>query len=94
MKKIVDWFQHLHFNRKELEAPFIVGRAICSVCGFEFLLDLEKHYISRDETDYGFLTTITTTEEPCIYDTVDCPLCGCQNILQKRKRKMEEDIKI
>lgn len=78
-------------KEKKLVPKNIFGKMTCLVCGFEFHFDLEKHYISRDETDVGFGAIVTTKAEPCLYDTVDCPACGCQHVLQKRKRKMEEE---
>lgn len=55
----------------------------CKVCSKEFEFKKEFHYISRDadgEDDWG------EEEEVKIFDTFDCPHCGCQNVMQERKR--------
>lgn len=58
----------------------------CSVCGFEFQPVQKKHYISRDLERTGVVTMIAATDEPALYDSFDCPECGCQVIAQSRKR--------
>lgn len=57
----------------------------CKVCGKDFELKLDNHYISRDNVVEGFVKAIRSEEEN-IFDTFDCPYCGCQNIIQERKR--------
>lgn len=57
----------------------------CKICGCEFNPIIEKHYISRDEGTTG-LAIIVRNEEEKLYDTFDCPECGCQVIAQERKR--------
>lgn len=55
----------------------------CKICSKEFEFKKEFHYISRDEDgedDWG------EEEEVKIFDTFDCPHCGCQNVIQERKR--------
>lgn len=61
----------------------------CNVCGRDFELLKSLHYISRDEGVVlsGFSALAGSKEnEPNIYDSFDCPYCGSQNIIQKRKR--------
>lgn len=62
----------------------------CDVCGFSFYPTKNGHYIAREETKTGLCTTISNTEAS-LYDTFDCPLCGCQHIAAKRLRRYEED---
>lgn len=57
----------------------------CKVCGKEFELQKEEHYITRDVTRVGLTVIIGGSEEE-LYDTFDCPHCGCQNVMQGRKR--------
>lgn len=57
----------------------------CKVCGGTIIPDIENHYISRDETITG-LAALGKNEEAGLYDTFDCKVCGCQHIVQGRKR--------
>lgn len=57
----------------------------CKVCNKEFELQKEGHYIARDIGKTG-LSALAGGSEEELYDTFDCPHCGCQNIMQKRKR--------
>ena len=62
------------------------GIFTCKVCERDFALIVEKHYIARDVMRIGGVTaTLTGQTESEIYDAFDCPHCGCQNIIQKRK---------
>lgn len=55
----------------------------CAVCHREFALIAEDHYIAVDPQPTGITALANSTVY--IYDTIDCPHCGCQNVLQKRK---------
>lgn len=57
----------------------------CKICGKEFEANLERHYISRDNGKSGF-SVLVSDYEVKLYDTFDCPACGCQLIAQERKR--------
>ena len=58
----------------------------CKICGCEFVPVIDKHYIARDNGGSGMATVFKHIE--CnMYDTFDCPACGCQIIAQERKRK-------
>lgn len=57
----------------------------CKVCGCEFTPVIDRHYVSRDKGESG-LSTIVRNTEGDLYDTFDCPACGCQIIAQERKR--------
>lgn len=57
----------------------------CKVCGCEFTPVIDKHYIARDNGESGIATAFKTTEGK-LYDSFDCPACGCQIIAQERKR--------
>lgn len=67
----------------------VKGIHTCSVCGREFALTEEDHYIVRDVEKTGVLPALTGSDESELYDAIDCPHCGCQNILQGRKRIYE-----
>lgn len=68
------------------------GLAKCSICGGAFKLDADKHYISRDDGEVGVVTLFKAQPEGQLYDTFDCPHCGCQNMVQKRKRAICESV--
>ena len=57
----------------------------CKICGCEFTPVIDKHYIARDNSEFGISTAFKHIEEN-IYDAFDCPACGCQVIAQERKR--------
>lgn len=57
----------------------------CNVCGCDFPPVIDKHYVSRDCCTTG-VATVFRNDEVKIYDTFDCPNCGCQVIAQERKR--------
>ena len=61
----------------------------CKVCGKVFGLYKENHYISKDDEVTG-VSTVMRKEEVPIYDTFDCPFCGCQNVVNNRKRIFKE----
>lgn len=58
----------------------------CKVCGKEFESIIEKHYVARNESISGAVTAISKSEEK-LFDAFDCPYCGCQIIIQERKRE-------
>lgn len=55
----------------------------CVVCHREFALIVEEHYVAKDPQPTGIAALANSTVYP--YDAIDCPHCGCQNVLQKRK---------
>lgn len=63
----------------------------CKICGCEFNPIIEKHYVSRDTSRTGVVTAFSNDEEK-LYDTFDCPECGCQVIAQERKRNYIPDL--
>lgn len=63
----------------------------CKICGHEISPTLEEHYIARDSGVTGLSAAFKKDEEK-IYDTFDCPNCGCQAIVQERKRVYCEEI--
>ena len=58
----------------------------CKVCGNEFNPIVERHYISRDGGKIGVIDALVSKPEEKLYDTFDCPECGCQVVVQERKR--------
>ena len=65
------------------------GMVTCKVCGRDFPLIAEEHYIARSvkttpEISLKELWSPSPTE-PVQYDAIDCPHCGCQMILQERE---------
>ena len=63
----------------------------CKICGFDYSPMINEHYVSRDNSESGIATAIKKTEGN-LYDTFDCPVCGCQMIAQERKRVYNETI--
>ena len=64
----------------------IAGMATCTVCGRDFPLMVEDHYIARDTEKSGLVPAIAGKQEPELFDAFDCPHCGSQYIAQERKR--------
>lgn len=64
----------------------VIGLFTCHICGRDFpLIDVEN-YVARDANSTTGLAAAISGKEPTIYDAMDCPFCGCQNIIQERKR--------
>ena len=63
----------------------IPGMKSCQVCGRDFPLIIENHYIGREPNREGF-AAIAGGMEPNMWDVIDCPHCGSQNRLQPRMR--------
>ena len=59
----------------------------CKICGTEFPAIKERHYIARDNGKTGLAAAWGSTDEERLHDTFDCPMCGCQIIVQERKRE-------
>ena len=58
----------------------------CKICGTEFPAIKERHYITRDNGKTGLSSAFGSNDEVKIYDSFDCPMCGCQVVAQDRKR--------
>ena len=58
----------------------------CKICGTEFPAIKEIHYIARDNGKTGLSMAFGSNDEEKIYDSFDCPMCGCQVVVQDRKR--------
>ena len=61
------------------------GMATCKICGRDFALIAEENYAVRDNEKSGIAVAFGGSEST-LYDAFDCPHCGCQNIMQERKR--------
>lgn len=61
----------------------------CKVCGKKIEFTAEMHYIARDSVEVGCMV-FKSQMEPDLYDAIDCPYCGSQNILGTRKRHYVE----
>ena len=56
----------------------------CKVCGFEFEAKSENRYTSRSGGRDGLFSAAMSAPDERIYDTFDCPACGCQYVAQER----------
>lgn len=45
----------------------------------------EEHYVAEDPQKVGAFANLMNTDKAYEYDAIDCPHCGCQNVLQPRK---------
>lgn len=61
-------------------------KLVCNVCEFEFTPNKEDHYIARANGKEGAFISLSTRDEGNIYDAFDCPVCGCQKLVQHRLR--------
>lgn len=61
------------------------GMTTCKVCGRDFPLLIEEHYVSKEAGRIGF-AALAVGPAPILWDSFDCPHCGCQNRMQQRER--------
>lgn len=66
----------------------IKGMATCCACGRDFPLIAEEHYVSKEPALTG-LSAVAGGREPSLWDSFDCPHCGCQNAIQRRNRLVD-----
>ena len=60
----------------------------CNVCGCKFNPVKQSHYVVRDNEKVSSLAPVLNgNAEPMLRDAFDCPQCGCQVVVQPRKRK-------
>ena len=64
------------------------GMTTCKVCGRDFPLIAEEHYMAQDPQRVGAIVNMVNTDKAFEYDAFDCPHCGCQNIMQERKQEI------
>lgn len=67
------------------EMSSVKGMTTCKVCGRDFPLIIEEHYVARDLEKKGVLPALSGEVESAEFDAFECPHCGCQNIMQSRK---------
>lgn len=68
------------------------GMMTCKVCGRDFALIAEEHYVARDPEETGLAAAFGRKMEGNQYDAFDCPHCGCQNVVQERKMAVLQDV--
>lgn len=57
----------------------------CDFCGT--VLTNEKCHTVRGKMMEGLAAALSSSEEPTLYDAVDCPKCGKQKIVGVRERE-------
>lgn len=67
------------------EMSSVKGMTTCKICGRDFPLIIEEHYVARDLEKKGVLPALSGEVESAEFDAFECPHCGCQNIMQSRK---------
>ena len=65
----------------------------CKVCDCEFIPQVKGHYIARTDGKTGVVAAFQSNDETGLFDAFDCPQCGCQVIVQERKRSVINIIK-
>lgn len=65
------------------EKKIVPGMMTCDVCGRDFPLVAERRYTAES----GLCSM------GAVYDAIDCPHCGCQNVLQLRYRAVNKEDK-
>ncbi len=65
----------------------IKGLITCSACGRDFPLIAEEHYVSKEPASIGL--SALAGHEPYLWDSFDCPHCGCQNTIRRRNRLVD-----
>lgn len=68
------------------------GMTTCKICGRDFPLIAEEHYVARDSEKKGVIPALSGQEEATQYDAFNCPHCGCQNVMQERKFALEATV--
>ena len=66
-----------------MDKTAIKGMGTCKVCGRDFPLIIEEHYVSKEPGKLGIVAVVASTES-VIWDSFDCTHCGCQNRMQQR----------
>ena len=63
------------------------GMTTCKICGRDFPLMAEDRYTSIDRTKGLSISesSLGFSDKDILYDSFDCPHCGCQYIAQERK---------
>ena len=69
------------------------GMRTCEICGRDFALIVEEHYIATSNEKTG-LARLAGGGEPDWYDAIDCPHCGCQQLLHARLRLVRAEIEV
>ena len=67
------------------------GMTTCKICGRDFALMAEDHYIAQDPQKVGAIANLVSTDRAFEFDAFDCPHCGCQNIMQGRKPLLSQN---
>lgn len=84
-------------RQKQIEIPQMKMKSRklleCRVCGNKFAPDKEQVYTARECISRGGINgALAGMKEPEVYDCYDCPVCGCQIVVQERLRGEWEEM--
>lgn len=65
----------------------------CKICGCKFNAVEERHYISRDNGKSGLAVAFGSEPEEKLYDTFDCPSCGCRIAVRNERESISLAVK-
>lgn len=85
-----DSYKKLFESGKQIQNFELPKKIECDVCGENFELSKNMIYTTRDCITTG-IAALAGGSEPKNYNTVNCPHCGCQKILQEIKREVDCD---
>jgi len=60
----------------------IKGMTTCKICGRDFPLIIEEHYVAKEPGATGLASLSGAPRK--LFDAFDCPHCGCQNVMNGR----------
>lgn len=60
----------------------------CKICGKRFRLRIENKYDVRKTAGLSDVLSGKTTNT--VYECFDCPICGCQNIVNVREKEISK----
>lgn len=70
----------------------MVRKLRCSVCGYRFIPTADERYTVTTPKPTGIAAfSGNSSPSPTLRDAFDCPVCGCQKVVQVRLDVYTED---